>query len=346
LITIVHKRKTMIVEYINSRSRHAEFDESLTGIGVYNMFDALYLSLLEVKKHGGYAGYRPNVVILFGGKFEKLYKTSDDEEGHHILTTQLAPWMSMVMHVNRVAAAGCDVRIVLTGRGGYSDKAVEEYASELMKCSGMKQKGVELVRKKEQGDASEEILRTADACMTVPPASTHTHDEDAETLERRRKCVLLPSLPLPTPLLQRHKRKKDEGAVREIHVFMSDSIVEIERKFARAAVCPTAPDIDASNKDTVTQTSSSSSCVEYVERIIFPWYGNFVVGETEYETFDGFLQDFQDRDNGFIRPNDLKTGLARAVNSMLDPVRHHFAHASTGDDDVINGMRRLRTSSS
>jgi len=150
LINIVHKRKTMIVEYINSRSRHAEFDESLTGIGVYNMFDALYLSLLEVKKHGGYAGYRPNVVILFGGKFEKLYKTSDDEEGHHILTTQLAPWMSMVMHVNRVAAAGCDVRIVLTGRGGYSDKAVEEYASELMKCSGMKQKGVELVRKKEQ----------------------------------------------------------------------------------------------------------------------------------------------------------------------------------------------------
>ena len=70
-------------------------------------------------------------------------------------------------------------------------------------------------------------------------------------------------------------------------------------------------------------------CVDYVKHIVFGKFTEFTVQRaaaadaapityTSYEAFEGAYA------SGAISPDDLKTSLAAAINSMLEPVRQHF----------------------
>jgi len=232
-----------------------------------------------------------------------------------------------------------------------------DYMVEIWRCSGMEEKGVQFLRSSEEiGKRSDEywtlvmdiarrntlnrVVRCsqimgrsekndlsaaqimypcmqcadvfflgADVCqMGMDQRKVNMLAREYAEESGRRKPVILSHHMLPGLQSGQDKMSKSDP---KGSVFMDDSAEDVERKIAKA-YCP--PRV----------TDRTNPCVEYVKHLIFPWYGLFQVTEDRsYKSYDQFEKDYAD---GNVHPKDLKVSLARSLNAILEPVRHHFEH--------------------
>lgn len=119
-------------------------------------------------------------------------------------------------------------------------------------------------------------------------------------------------------------------------VFMEDSPEDVERKIMKA-YCPSKEEKSDSAADAqgktidagmesmhLTEDNLKNPCLDYIQNIIFsPPGATFTAGSTTYNDFatvrDAFLTEK-------LSENDLKLGLIRELNCLLEPVRSHFAN--------------------
>lgn len=97
-------------------------------------------------------------------------------------------------------------------------------------------------------------------------------------------------------------------------IFMEDSESEVKTKIKKA-YCP-------------PQVSEGNPCLEYIKYVILPWFGYFEVsrseengGNVKYESYESLEKEYL---SGALHPGDLKPALAKAINTILQPVRDHF----------------------
>jgi len=95
-------------------------------------------------------------------------------------------------------------------------------------------------------------------------------------------------------------------------IFMEDTADDVKRKIKKA-FCP--PEVVEKNP-----------IMDYANHIIFGYYGKMTVntqtGPEEYTAYETLEQDYR---TGKVHPGDLKAAVTDALNSILEPVRQHFA---------------------
>ncbi|CBZ56267.1 hypothetical protein NCLIV_066920 [Neospora caninum Liverpool] len=135
--------------------------------------------------------------------------------------------------------------------------------------------------------------------------------EYCDEIKRKLKPIILSHQMLPGLLEGQEKMSKSNP---DSAIFMEDSEVEVNRKIKKA-FCP--PGVIDGNP-----------CAVYVEKLIFPAFGEFAVkrseangGNVTYATVDEFRNAYI---HGELHPGDLKESLARELNRRLEPVRKHF----------------------
>jgi len=115
-------------------------------------------------------------------------------------------------------------------------------------------------------------------------------------------------------------------------IFMEDTPEEVERKIMQA-YCPNAPAAPAASAEAEVEDAGKESmhlvaddlmnpCLDYVHYIIFsPPGATFTAGGTTFSSYEEVRDAFL---SGKLSENDLKVGLAAAVNALIQPVREHF----------------------
>ena len=72
----------------------------------------------------------------------------------------------------------------------------------------------------------------------------------------------------------------------------------------------------------------------YVKHIVLPWCGAFLVERKEENGGDRTFTDYEtlveEYKSGALHPSDLKPSLAKAINTILQPVRDHFENGRRG----------------
>mmetsp|Transcript_46763 Transcript_46763/g.119300 ORF Transcript_46763/g.119300 Transcript_46763/m.119300 type:complete len:399 (-) Transcript_46763:190-1386(-) len=132
-----------------------------------------------------------------------------------------------------------------------------------------------------------------------------------ECKPKRAKPVILSHRMMPGLLQGQEKMSKSDP---NSAIFMEDTEQEVRTKLKKA-FCP--PGEVAGNP-----------CFEYIKYITFPWHGHFAVerpdangGNRVYASLEELEADYL---AGGLHPGDLKAGLARAINTIIQPVRDHF----------------------
>lgn len=106
-------------------------------------------------------------------------------------------------------------------------------------------------------------------------------------------------------------------------IFMEDSAVDVERKI-RAAYCPAEPETTDCEESKDVSDNLKNPCLDYIQNIIFsPESVTFTAGGSVFDNFESVKASFL---NGSISEDQLKTGLIESLNSLLEPVRQHFAN--------------------
>lgn len=97
-------------------------------------------------------------------------------------------------------------------------------------------------------------------------------------------------------------------------IFMEDSAEDVVRKISKA-YCP-------------PQVIEKNPIIEYAKYIVFPSFGSLTINRPEkyggnlfYKTHTDLEADFV---SGALHPGDLKSGVAEAINKLIEPVRQHF----------------------
>ncbi|CAA7032740.1 unnamed protein product [Microthlaspi erraticum] len=118
------------------------------------------------------------------------------------------------------------------------------------------------------------------------------------------------------------KQGEESMSKSDLAIFMEDEEAQVNVKIKKA-YCP--PKIVEGNP-----------CLEYVEHIVLPWFDEFAVERREEhggdKTFKRIEEIVADYESGELHPEDLKKGLTKALNRILQPVRDHFktdAHAKS-----------------
>lgn len=97
-------------------------------------------------------------------------------------------------------------------------------------------------------------------------------------------------------------------------IYMEDSVQEVNSKI-KGAFCP-------------EKTVKDNPVLEYLKYLIFPKLGSVEIfrseengGDKKYSAYEDLESDFS---SGELHPGDLKPAVAKAINTMLQPVRDHF----------------------
>nr|CCA16057.1 ATP binding protein putative [Albugo laibachii Nc14] len=121
----------------------------------------------------------------------------------------------------------------------------------------------------------------------------------------------------------------------ESAIYVDDTIAEVNSKIKRA-FCPPGQ-ID------------QNPILDYMKYVVFPMFVDegIVLERNEKNGGNRSFKSFKELENAFseqvIHPADLKPCLSKYINSMLDPVRQHFA---TGDlKKLWNNVKKLKISS-
>lgn len=126
----------------------------------------------------------------------------------------------------------------------------------------------------------------------------------------KNKPIIL-SHPMMPGLKQGQEKmsKSDPGSA----IFMEDTVAEVNSKI-KQAFCP-------------ERIVEGNPVLEYVKHIVLPMTELHIKrteengGDTSYTDFDSLEKDFE---SGALHPGDLKPAVAKAINSLLQPVRDHF----------------------
>lgn len=112
-----------------------------------------------------------------------------------------------------------------------------------------------------------------------------------------------------------HGQEKMSKSDPDSAIFMEDTPEDVQRK-VNHAYC--------AEGDILT-----NPVLDYTKHIVFPKNGSLTIERPEkwggnkiYNTFEELEADFA---NKLLHPGDLKPAFAKALNSMLEPVRQHFA---------------------
>ena len=142
---------------------------------------------------------------------------------------------------------------------------------------------------------------------------------------KRRKPVILSHRMMPGLLQGQEKMSKSDP---NSAIFMEDSEQEVKTKLKKA-YCP--PEVIEGNP-----------CYEYIKYITFPWFGHFKVERSEQNGGDKTYEVLKDLEDDFIsgalHPGDLKAALAKAINTIIQPVRDHFDN----DKDAKALLKKVR----
>eukprot|EP01114_Cavostelium_apophysatum_P021578 TRINITY_DN7574_c0_g1_i1.p1 TRINITY_DN7574_c0_g1~~TRINITY_DN7574_c0_g1_i1.p1 ORF type:complete len:410 (+),score=117.89 TRINITY_DN7574_c0_g1_i1:36-1232(+) len=100
----------------------------------------------------------------------------------------------------------------------------------------------------------------------------------------------------------------------ESAIFMEDTEADVNLKIKRA-FCPPA-------------VVNGNPLFDYLKHLVFQKFDSFVIQRSEanggnitYTSYDDAVKDYE---SGKLHPGDLKSGLAKAINEMIAPVRSHF----------------------
>mmetsp|Transcript_41262 Transcript_41262/g.47549 ORF Transcript_41262/g.47549 Transcript_41262/m.47549 type:complete len:181 (+) Transcript_41262:569-1111(+) len=109
---------------------------------------------------------------------------------------------------------------------------------------------------------------------------------------------------------QEKMSKTDAGSA----IFMEDSAKEVSKKI-KAAACE-------------AQNIENNPILNYAKHIIFGKYDTWTIerpekwgGNITYNSYDELEKAFAD---GSLSPEDLKAGMIKTINELLEPVRQHF----------------------
>jgi tyrosyl-tRNA synthetase len=98
-------------------------------------------------------------------------------------------------------------------------------------------------------------------------------------------------------------------------IFMEDEPADVNRKIKKA-FCP-------------EKVIKDNPIIDYCKNIIFEKFEKFTIkrkpengGDQVFTNYADLEKDFAE---GVIHPGDLKPAVAEAINSILQPVRDHFA---------------------
>jgi tyrosyl-tRNA synthetase len=117
-------------------------------------------------------------------------------------------------------------------------------------------------------------------------------------------------------------------------VFMEDAAADVERKIMNA-YCPSKEEVqetkaegkeDDAGKESMhlVEENIKNPCLDYIQNIIFsPPGAAFTAGGTTYSDFATVRSKFL---TGEISEEELKRGLVSSLNTLLEPVRNHFAN--------------------
>ena len=123
-------------------------------------------------------------------------------------------------------------------------------------------------------------------------------------------------------------------------IFMEDTRKDVVRKIKKAW-CPPGVLVEKrqvekqneKNEDgtpKIVEVEYTNGCMEYLKYIVFPKVGSFTVtrkdengGNKTYTDYASLEVDFLSQ---ALHPSDLKSGLAAALNGLLDNVRDHFTN--------------------
>mmetsp|Transcript_10487 Transcript_10487/g.33533 ORF Transcript_10487/g.33533 Transcript_10487/m.33533 type:complete len:800 (-) Transcript_10487:352-2751(-) len=108
-------------------------------------------------------------------------------------------------------------------------------------------------------------------------------------------------------------------------IFMEDPVSEVERKLD-IAYCPReakAKSADDPESLSLVEDDLKNPCLDYVQHIVMTQPNAvFAAGGREYPDFESARAAFL---SGELAEQDLKRGLAACVNTLMQPVRDHFA---------------------
>jgi len=107
-------------------------------------------------------------------------------------------------------------------------------------------------------------------------------------------------------------------------IFMEDTVDDVRRKITNA-YCPKVATAGAT-KDSelfLERDDLANPCLDYVRYIVLsPENASFQAGSKTYRRWEDVRYDFL---NDSLSEHDLKEGLIRELNRLLDPVRRHFS---------------------
>lgn len=136
--------------------------------------------------------------------------------------------------------------------------------------------------------------------------------EYCDSIKRKNKPIILSHHMMPGLKQGQEKMSKSDP---DSAIFMEDAELEVNTKIKKA-YCPPGE-------------VSANPCLAYIRHIVLPWFGEFTVGRSEanggpatYTEYEALEADYV---SGALHPGDLKPSLAKAINTMLQPVRDHFA---------------------
>lgn len=134
--------------------------------------------------------------------------------------------------------------------------------------------------------------------------------EYCEDIKRKNKPIILSHHMLGGLTGQGKMSKSDPNSA----IYMEDEEWEVNSKIKKAFCTP--------------KVVEGNPCIEYVQYIILPWFHRFEVlrsedagGNTVYHNIEDLIKDYESE---ALHPGDLKNGISRALNMILQPVRDHF----------------------
>lgn len=124
-------------------------------------------------------------------------------------------------------------------------------------------------------------------------------------------------------------------------IFMEDSPEDVERKIQNA-YCPAAPEVASSTDDGemhLVEDELKNPCLDYAKYILFSKEQCVVeVGGQSFSSFEDLRRSFM---AGEIGEAELKRSLISEVNTLLEPVRHHFARSEEARE-LLEKVREWR----
>ncbi|XP_013677029.1 tyrosine--tRNA ligase 2, cytoplasmic [Brassica napus] len=134
--------------------------------------------------------------------------------------------------------------------------------------------------------------------------------EYCDDIKRKNKPIILSHHMLPGLRQGQEKMSKSDPSSA---IFMEDEEDAVNKKISEAH-CP-------------ERTVAGNPCLEYVKYLVLPRFNEFVVENEKNggnKTFTSFEDIAADYESGELSREDLKKALIKALNIMLQPVRHHF----------------------